>query len=220
MDRGTDTTLSAHEQETFRQHAKRIELKTGKILFQQEDSARFVYLIERGIVKIFRSSLLGGVVTVGVRQCGDVIGIAEVLSGVSRYSYAEALEDCMLWQLDGELFLNSLYTNPGLAVKVTTALGSRLREAETTILNLVTLEVDRRLAKILLDLARKHSQPADKSSDVVIHLTQQELAEMIGTSRQTVTTTLQKFKAEGLIHSGKKSIEIIDLAGLETFANS
>lgn len=220
LDRSTIVTLTNEEQIAFRQFAKKIQVKAGQMIFEEEESPQFVYLIEVGAIKISRSSPLGEVVTVGIRQSGDVVGVAEVLRGMNRCCFAEALETCELWKLDSQSFIKILYTNPGLAVKVTTALGTRLREAETTILNLVTLEVDRRLAKLLLELARKHSKPGEKGLKINIRLTQQELATMIGTSRQTVTTTLQKFKSEGLIESNKRNIEIINLVGLHAFANS
>ncbi|MDA8228118.1 MAG: Crp/Fnr family transcriptional regulator [Desulfitobacterium hafniense] len=220
LERSTVVSLSAREIEDFKQLAKCINMKPGQMIFQEDESAQFVYLIASGYVKIFRCSPLGEVVTVGIRNKGDVMGVAEVLSGINRRCFAEVLEASELWKMEGKSFIEMLYKNPALAVKVTTVLGTRLREAEQTILNLVTLEVDRRLAKLLIDLAQKHPALGEKGLKINLKLTQQELATMIGTCRQTVTTTLQKFKSEGLINSGKKSIEIINMEGLKNFADS
>lgn len=120
--------------------------------------------------------------------------------------------------MNGKTFISMLYNTPSLAVKVATAMGTRLREAETTISNLVTLEVDRRLARLLINLAEKGLIEGEKGLRIDIKLKQQEIATMIGTCRQTVTTTLQKFKKEGFIHTGKERIEILDIDTLKSFA--
>lgn len=213
-------SLTLEEQVIFKQSAMKLNVKRGQIIFQEEDSPQAVYLIGEGHVKISRNSNLGTTVTMSIRQRGDVFGIAEALCGINRCCYAEAIEASELWKLDDQAFLRFMRNNPDLAIKVMTSLGARLREAETTILNLVTLEVDRRLARLLLDLARKNPSQGPKGIKINIQLTQQDLSTMIGTCRQTVTSTLQKFKAKGLIHTGKKSIEILDVNGLESFANT
>lgn len=211
-------TLDAVERQQFKSAASCLKLKAGETIFREEESPSFVCLIESGHVKICRSSLLGDIVTVGVRGTGDLIGVAEVLCETQRCCFAEALENCELWRLDGKAFRAMLYTAPVLAVKVATALGTRLREAETTILNLVTLEVDRRLARLLVSLADKGVTTGQKGLRIDIRLKQQEIAMMIGTCRQTVTTTLQRLKKEGLIYTGKERIEIVDMDGLKSFA--
>lgn len=213
-------SLTLEEQVIFKQSAVNMHVKPGHIIFQEEESSLAVYLIGEGHVKISRASNIGTTVIMGIRQSGDVIGIAESLSGINRCCYAEAIEKSELWKMNTQAFLRFMHRYPDLAIKVTTALGARLREAETTIFNLVTLEVDRRLARLLLDLARKSPSQGQKGVKINIQLTQQDLSTMIGTCRQTVTSTLQKFKIKGLIHTGKKSIEILDVSGLESFANS
>ena len=219
LERQAFVTLNKNQRERFKESSKCQMMKQGQVIFDEEESAKYVYLIDSGHVRISRSSAQGTIVTVSIRNYGDLIGVAEVLSGMNRCCFAEALETCEIWKMDGKSFGQMLYTSPELSMKVMTALGTRLREAENTIFNLATLEVGRRLAKLLLDLAQKHPCKGDKGLKIEVRLSHQELSTMIGTCRQTVTTTLQKFKKNGLIHTGKMSVEILDIEGLKEFAN-
>ena len=213
-------SLSSEEVASFKALARALQTKVGHIVFCEEDCPDYIYLIQTGHVKIYRNTPLGKIVTVGIRNPGDVIGVAEVLTGMNRCCFAETMEASELWQMKGEIFLAMLQSQTKLAVKVAAALGNRLREAETTILNLVTLEVDHRLAKLLLNLAKAGVVQGEKGLRISVLLTHQELASMIGTCRQTVTTTLRRFKDEGAIHTGKRYIEIVDGVKLNSYANS
>ena len=218
LERNPAVTLSTAEGANFREHAQKVTFKAGETVFEEENSARFVYLIETGHIKIFRISPLGTIVTVGIRKSGDVIGIAEVLRETERCCFAKTIEPSVLWKMDGNTFKDLLCRHPQLALQIAAALSNRLREAETTILNLMTFEVDRRLARLLLFLAEKGVSKGEKGLKLNVKLTQDELATMIGTCRQTVTTTLHKLRDQKLIYSSKKNIEIVDLESLKTFA--
>ena len=218
LQRRAIVTLDEDQRERFKQNARSQMVELGQVIFDEEEPPKYVYLIGSGHVKIARSSAQGSLVTVSIRNQGDLIGVAEVLSEMDRCCFAEALETCEIWKMEGKSFLQVLNTSPELGLKVMSALATRLREAENTIFNLVTLEVDRRLAKLLLDLAQKHPSKGDKGLRIDVKLSHQELATMIGTCRQTVTTTLQKFKRNGLIHTGKMSVEILNMEGLKSFA--
>lgn len=214
-------SLTEDERKLVQQSAVPCRLKNGHIVFRAEDHAQYIYLIETGHVKIYRNSPWGKVVTVGIRKPGDLIGVCEVLAGMTRRGYAETLEASVLWSIDGQTFIEILQRHPPLAIKVANALGNRLREAETMAENLVSMEVDRRLARALIQLAEQQGIPANEESvRLNVPLTQQELAEIIGSCRQTVTTTLQKFRDTGFIHTGKRYIEIRDMKGLRSFVQN
>lgn len=211
-------TLSDSERELVRKYATSSKLRSGELIFQEGDPGKAVYFIKEGRVKIYRNSSLGKVAIVGLRKAGDLIGVCEVLGGMPRRGYAETLGTVELWTLEAKQFLEILNANASLAVKVATALGNRLRETETLMANMVSVEVDRRLARLLLQLVSYDETPDGKGTFHVTPLTHQELATMIGACRQTVTTTLQKFKDEGLLQSKKRAIEIADVERLKVFA--
>ncbi len=212
-------TLLPEEVVTFKALASLMQIGAGDVIFKEADNSDYVYFIEAGTIKIYRINSFGKVVTVGFRRPGDLIGLAEVLVGANRYCFAQAVEASKIWRLDCESFINLLDSHCKLAVRIAAVLGRRLRDAETTILNLVTLEVDCRLAKLLIYLTNAGANEDEAKQGTDIRLTHQELAEMIGTSRQTVTTTLQRFKDEKLIFTGKRYIEIADWDKLNSYAN-
>lgn len=218
--RSTVVSLSSEEWEYVRRLGTSVSIAAGQSVFREGAPACYVYIIDKGHVKISRNSPLGKVVTVSIRKAGDVVGIAEALGGMERCCFAETLEACTLWKLDREKFIEMLYSRPALAVKVATALGNRLREAENLFSNMVALEVDRRLARLLVSLADRFGVTGRQGIKIDIPLAQQDLATMIGSCRQTVTTTLQKLKDEGLIATGKKSLEVLDVAALRRIADS
>ena len=206
--------LSDEDWEHVKRRGTSVVFTAGKFIFHEGDPADYVYVIEKGHVKISRSSPLGREVTVAIRKAGDVVGVAEALGGMERCCFAEALETCTLWKLERELFVEMLHSRPALAVKVATTLGSRLREAENLFSNMVALEVDRRLARLLVSLADRFGVAGQRGVKIDVPLTQQDLATMIGSSRQTVTSTLQKFKDRGLLTIGKRSLVVVDAEGL------
>ena len=216
----TVVSLTEEEWERVKRLGTPITVAAGQTIFGEGDPARHIFVIEKGNVKISRNSPLGKVVTVGIRRAGDVVGMAEALSGMDRCCYASALEPCSLWKLETEKFIEMLHSHPALAVKVATTLGSRLREAENLFSNMVAMDVDRRLARLIVSLADRFGVAGQHGVKVDIPLTQQDLATMIGSCRQTVTTTLQKFKDDGLIVTGKKSIEVLNEIELRRIADS
>jgi CRP-like cAMP-binding protein len=218
LEQNSSISLSAEESDSFKRLAQKITLKAGETVFEEGSQALFVYLIETGHIKIFRISSFGTIVTVGIRKCGDVIGIAEALSESNRRCFAKTIEVSELWRMNANTFKDLLNFHPYLALKIAATMSVRLREAESTILNLMTLEVDRRLARLLLSLAEKGTSIGEKGLRLNVKLTQDEMATMIGTCRQTVTTTLQKFKDQKLIYSSRRNIEITNMTNLKHFA--
>lgn len=218
LEQNSAISLSAEERESFKRLAQKITLKAGEAVFEEESQALFVYLIETGHIKIFRISSFGTIVTVGIRKRGDVIGIAEALSESKRSCFAKTIGESELWRLNANTFKDLLNFHPHLGLKIAATMSVRLREAESTILNIMTLEVDRRLARLLLSLAEKGTCIGEKGLRLSVKLTHDEMATMIGTCRQTVTKTLQKFKDQKLIYTSRRNIEITNMPNLKLFA--
>ena len=211
--------LSASEIEAFQKLARPVQIPAGQMVFREGDPPDHIYLLDAGHVKIYRTTQLGKTVTVGIRKPVEVIGIAEVLSGANRCCFAETVDVCRFWRMNGQTFIKMLHARPDLAVKIAAALGERLRNAETMILNVSTMQVDQRLAKLLLSLLTTKGVPCDDGQRLCVPLTQQELASMIGTCRQTVTTTLRRFQDEGIIITRNRLIQVVQVEKLTEYAN-
>jgi len=217
--RNTCVTLTNEEQALIRRVATPFEACKCQLIFREGEYAQHVYFIEGGHVKVYRNSQFGKITTVGIRVPGDLIGVWEVLSGMPRRGFAEAIDRCTLWRTDAQQFLNILHQNSAVAVKVATALGNRLREVENAVANLVSMEVDHRLAKVLISLAQQGGKPGTNGILIAAPLTHQDLADMIGSCRQTVTTVMRRFKEAGYIVSEKRVLEVVDLDGLQKFCS-
>ncbi|BBB90022.1 MAG TPA: Crp/Fnr family transcriptional regulator [Methylomusa anaerophila] len=204
---------SPDEVAIFKKLARPMQVGTGRVIFREEDCSEYIYLIETGHVKLSQNTEFGNTVTVAVGRSGEVVGVAGVLTGEQRAVFIETLEPCMLWKMNKQTFVDMLHQYPSLAVHIAAELGKRLRRAHQTIMNITSYTVERRLALLLLELATT-ATPNDNRARITFTLTHQEMADMIGACRQTVTIALGQFKKEGLIKVGKH-IEIIDAAKLK-----
>lgn len=204
------------EMSVFKSLSRLMHVKKGHILFSQEGCNDFVYLIGFGYVKIYKNTDYGKAFTTSIYSTGDVIGIAGVLMGKSHSVYAQTIGTCKLWRMAGTDFIEMLQSYPKLAIRIAAVQSQRLRNAEMLIGNLMYREVDRRLAWLLMDLAGKVSY--DWQAKINIHLTHQDIANMIGASRQTVTSILSRFKTEGIVNVGGHCIEITDVDKLGKYA--
>lgn len=208
---GIMLTLEEHEKEIIRQSGNKVRHKKGSVIFQPGVPANKIYLIEQGWVKIFRLSAGGRQVTVGsTRQPGELMGLAEVLHKSKRTCYAGAISDVTLTAVREEDFQEILLNKPQLCIKIIKLLAARMREAESSIYELASRKVPGRLASFLLKMAERNGEPTENGIRITPNLTHEELAAMIGSSRQTVTSLINMFKAENSISVKGRQIRIID----------
>ncbi|HWR29410.1 MAG TPA: Crp/Fnr family transcriptional regulator [Negativicutes bacterium] len=209
--------LSAEDIVEFKVLAKPLQIKVGAILFAEGDYSDYIYYIEAGHVKLYRSANSGKVSLISIRKAGDVFGIASVLTGSSCYVSAETVDACKMWRMTGNVFREMLYARPKLAVQIASVMSKRMQDLEKAIVNLTCAGVDHRLAAVLLDLAKSSPGAEKQGTRIDMMLTHQDIASMIGSCRQTVTTTLGKFKDDGIIKTGKRYIEITNLKKMEQY---
>jgi CRP/FNR family transcriptional regulator, cyclic AMP receptor protein len=134
------------------------------------------------------------------------------IAGQQMYgAFAEAIEDCTLCVLGRADLERLIQTRPQVAIRLLEVVGRRLLEAESVIEDFAFKSVPARLGTVLLRLV------AGDGDELVGH-THQDLAEMIGTYRETVTQTLDDFQRRGLVQLGRKHIRILNRPGLEALA--
>ncbi len=201
----------------FKTLAHPLQVKAGYVIFEEDSCADYVYFIETGYVKIYHNTIVGKISMISIRESGDILGIAAVLLGESRSAFAETIGESQLWRMEGEVFKTVLHEFPKLAVQVAIIHGKYLRESQRAIGTLMSLDADHRLAWLLMKLANTVSTPRGEKLRVTVQLTHQDMANMIGTCRQTVTTVLGRFKKAGLIYVGKEGIDIVDFNKLNQY---
>lgn len=180
----------------------------GKLILSPENRPDILYLLKRGRVRLYKVGPNGKQFTLGILGGGNIFGEIEAFSAVTRDVYAEAMDDTLICALRRSDLEQILAAQPQLALKMLQALGERLREAEDFLQMLATSDVRSRLLYLLSKLAEQFGVVRGNMVHLDLDLTHQELANMIGSTRETVTATLSALSREGVVRTGRRSIEI------------
>jgi CRP/FNR family transcriptional regulator len=129
--------------------------------------------------------------------------------------YGETLEEARLYQLSRESFEQLVRQNPDFGLRLIQVIGFRLKQAQARIEDLVFRQVPSRVARLLVSLAEHHGKVTPNGIRVEFPLTHQEIADMVGSSRVTVTQVLNKFRSSRWIGIESKRVTIHDLEALE-----
>ena len=172
------------------------------------DGERPVYVIETGQVKTLMTTGGGKRCLLSILGPGDVLGELGLLDN-ERPDTAVALERARLRQIPGDRFL-SVLAEEGLLPDYMRHLGEKVIEQQKIIVDMVTLECERRLAARLRLLSEQLGTPCGRRMLIQARITQEELAEMIGTTRSRVGLFLKRFREAGLIHIEHGSLLVDD----------
>jgi len=206
-----ELVLSETEKMLVRQAGSIVHYPKGHVIFSAGELADRVYLIESGWVKIFRISADGRRATVGsIRSPGEMMGLAETLWGGERTCFAGAISNVTLVTVGKTKFEELLAVQSYLAIKVAKLLGARMREAESIIHEMVCWQAPGRLAMMLLKIGERCGVESKHGIKINMPLTHEEIASMVGTSRQTVTSLLNTFKQEKSIAQEGREIKILN----------
>ena len=186
------------------------ELRRGEIIYMPEDMSESVYLLKKGRVKISGLSQEGKEVTMDIIGPGEIFGELSLVDKGPRETIAEVLDDALLCVISRNNFEMLIRSKPDLAFKVTALIGSRRRVIESRLEDLVFRDVSARLAKLLLQLTEDYGQVREKGIIVDVKLSQQELANLIGSTRETTSHFLNLFKKKGFIDYDKSKIVILE----------
>ena len=184
----------------------------GDVLFIEGDRPRGVYRLQQGRVKLTTSTPDGRVLILGVGRAGDTLGLSAVLSNAEYEATAEAIETLTVQYIARETYLTRLRRNADFALEAAVELGRRYRDAHTAMRSLASTDpVLTRLARLFLKWAADgHTTNGNGNgrgtgrnghSPVQIHntFTHQQIAEMIGSSRETVTRVLREMRERDLV---------------------
>ena len=182
--------------------------RQGKLFYIPGDTGEVLFLLKQGRVQLYRISPEGKKLVVATLGPGAIFGEMSLVGQGMHNAFAEATEDCLLCVMSRTDVENLILSKPKVAFRFIEAIGKRLTEAETRLEETAFKSIPARLASLLLRLS-------EGTDPVVVGFTHQELAEMLGTYRETITQTLNDFKSQGLIEIGRKRIEIKDHEGLQ-----
>jgi len=180
----------------------------GKAIFSAGAAGKNVYFLRSGKVKIKQLSPIGREVILWFCLPGEIFGLAEVARGGGRVVSAQACDASEVLAVSQENFRHVLLEHPQLAMLSMQVLAARLRLLGEMLVNLVSDDVNTRIAKLILRLSSRYGMRAGKEVLLSIPLTHQEIADMVGTTRQTVTSTLSSLKRQGVLSIDNRRIHI------------
>lgn len=192
-----------------------MECPRHHLIFAPGVPSESIYFIEKGRVRLTRLSPDGRTVILALLGPGDLIGEAAWETG-EHDSYGETLEETRMYQLSRESFENLVRTNPEFGLRLIQVIGFRLKQAQARIEDLVFRQVPSRVARLLVSLAEHHGKVTPNGIRVEFPLTHQEIADMVGSSRVTVTQVLNRFRASQWIGIESKRVTIHNLEALES----
>lgn len=204
-------SLSKAEMEEMDRTTTMSTCRRGKIFYQPEDTNEVLFILKKGQVQLYRLSAEGKKLIVATVGPGTVFGEMGIIGQGMQNAFAEAIEDCLLCVMSRHDVERLILSKPAVALHFMQVMAERLRRAEAHLEDLAFKSIPARLAILLL---RLHEEQGSRISGY----THQDLAEAVGTYRETATQTLNDFKARGLIEIGRKRLEIVDLAGLQKAA--
>ncbi|MFT8390004.1 MAG: Crp/Fnr family transcriptional regulator [Sporolactobacillus sp.] len=198
-------TLSPLQQLFIQEGQLRI-FKKGEMIFSKEENANEAYYIENGLLKICQMTQAGQDVTFFVRRQQEYFGIAELILGEHHSCYAQCLVDSRLRCLPAKLIKKAYTEKHEVTVELLLTMTKRLMQQERTVEQLASRTVPARAAWLLEQLYQGRQQQA---VPFPMPLTHQELSNMIGCSRQTLSDVFRVWRARGIINYTRSSVTIL-----------
>jgi len=189
--------------------------KKGRIIFMEGEPGEAFFYIKSGLVKISKLSRDGREHILHVLNEGHVFAEVTLFSNTEYPATAEVLEDAEIGIIKNEDLEKVIKENPDLSLQLIKYLNKRLVEAHMKIRNLALYDTYERTAQALVKLAEDYGKKSSKGVNLGINISRQELANIVGTTRETVIRALTAFKKEHLIGIEKNTITIIDLESLK-----
>jgi len=188
--------------------AKRRTFRSGEVIFHRDDPGQVLYVIKEGKVKICLISPDGQEISLVVFGKGECFGELALLDGLPRSADAIAVEKAECYTLQRSDFHNAIMKNPKIAIQVLEVISKRLRNTNEQVEDLIFLDVYGRVAKKLLELSDAHGAKVEDGIRIEVRMTQQELASMVGASRESVNKVMGYFTDKQYISTDRHRITI------------
>lgn len=197
-------------QKTVEKNFRRKEL-----IYLSNQPGEFVYLLKKGVVKISKLTSDGRELTLALLKPGEIFGELEALGAGETGTQAEAHSDVMICVLRRKDLLGLMQMKPDLGISLSKLIGFRRRIIENRMENLVFRNIPQRLAALFLELKKEFGRNEGDTIKIDISLTHEDLANLIGSARATVTDVINNFKNQGIIQTAGKYFILKNTKSLE-----
>ena len=187
------------------------EVSRGEVLFTEGDPGDRLYIIVDGKIKLGRASGDGRENLLAILGPGEMFGERSLFDPGPRNATATAVADTSLLGVGSDDLATWLNGRPDVARQLLRSLARRLRRTNEALADLVFSDVPGRVAKALLDLSERFGNPTDEGLRVAHDLTQEELAQLVGASRETVNKALADFAARGWLRLDQRAVLLLDI---------
>lgn len=208
--------LSEQELELINGIVKLKRYPKDSLVFEEGDYGSELYFVKSGTIKISKMLEDGSEKILHFLKAGDIFAEVLIFKGGEYPGTAQAIEDSEIGIITNADLERLLKQRGDITFKIIEVMAERLRWAQYHIRDLALRDVDGRLASALLALAKDYGEATRRGRSIKLNLSQQQLANFVGASRETVARTLSSWKKQGLIEVEKQVISIIDVEGLKT----
>lgn len=192
----------------------------GGLVTSPDDDDERLYVVKRGRVRLYRLTPDGKQLTLEILDKGRIVGRMSWLGQQLTDAYAEAVEDALICSFTPRELKRLIDRFPSVGVNIIRYLSDRLAASEREREVMAFRSVEQRLAARLIELVQRFGQPADGAMAIDARLTQQELADMIGTSRETLATTVTSLRERGVLEMRNQRVVILDTDRLRELADA
>jgi len=190
------------------------EVRRREVVYLPGDPGNSMFIVNGGRIKISKVTRDGKALTLNYCGPSEVFGETCLIEGGPREEMAEAMENSMITELERQDVEKLLQSHAHFGFQLTRILAGRRRELENKLETLVFRDVTSKLAELLLNLAEEYGVEDSRGTMVALKITHQELANLIGSTRETVSHTLSTFKRKRLIQTEGRKVIISDAEAL------
>ena len=201
--------LSDKEKTDLSSMLRTTNVKKGSMVYGIGEKAETIYLLKEGSIKISRLSGDGKELTMDVLKSGDIFGETALSEEGKREDIAEAIEDSAVCDVKKQDFETLIRNNPIFSFSMIKFIGLRLKKIENRFEDVIFKDVRTRVIALLKDVANRYGTPAHDGKALEVKLSHQDIANLVGATRETVTLALDGLKKEGLIADIKRKKIII-----------
>lgn len=193
----------------------------GQIFHSPNEVGEQLFILRSGRVRIYKLSPEGRALTLMILEPVTIFGEMTLVGQWLHDTFAEAMTECTIGLIGRDTLRQILERYPRVAIAFMELMGQRLRAMENKLADIAFKNVAQRLASVLLNLAglSAHQQTPPSTPPMVVRYTHQQLAEMIGSYRETVTKAIGELREAGMIRIEDDAISLIDVEQLQRLAN-
>lgn len=210
--------LAPQQMDALHRRVKTIRYRRGETIFLPGDPSDFVYFLHHGRVKLSYLDESGKRFMLTICKQGELFGEMAMLGERQRRLIAEALEDVEVCILDSGDLTSFMAEHPDLALRITKTIGARMSTLENRLEDMVFNSVPTRLARLLVRLSDEYGVPMEQGVRLDIRLTHRDLADLIGSTRETTTLTIGQFAGQGLVGKSQSRLLLRDVTELRRLA--